>query len=130
MRFIKPLIAVAAVGAALAVASPAMAYGHYYHGGPRVGIVVGAGFGAWYAPYYGYGPGYGPYYPYGYGYAPPVVYSAPAPVQYVEQGQQQAGGGSAQAPGAWYYCNDPQGYYPYVQQCRAGWQRVSPTPQQ
>jgi hypothetical protein len=25
-----------------------------------------------------------------------------------------------------YYCENPQGYYPYVQQCASGWQRVSP----
>ncbi len=28
----------------------------------------------------------------------------------------------------WYYCQDPQGYYPYVQQCPGGWQTVVPPP--
>ena len=121
MRYLKPIVAVVAVCAGLAVSVPAMAYGHYR--GARVGIVVGAGFGPWYSPYY-----YGPYPGYGYyGYAPP--YYAPvvvqqAPTTYVEQGAVSQGEGGAW----WYYCADPQGYYPYVQQCRNSWQRVSPTP--
>jgi hypothetical protein len=28
----------------------------------------------------------------------------------------------------WYYCNNPPGYYPYVQSCRGPWQPVTPTP--
>lgn len=32
------------------------------------------------------------------------------------------------APGYyWYYCEDPQGYYPYVQQCNGPWEPVPPT---
>ena len=30
---------------------------------------------------------------------------------------------------SWYYCHNPQGYYPYVQQCPSGWQPVAITPQ-
>jgi hypothetical protein len=133
MRYFKPLLIAASLSLAAVWAAPAMAYGHYYHGGPRVGLVIGAGFGPWYSPYY-YGGPYGYGYPYGYSpYYAPVVVSPPAPTTYVEQGQ-SAGGSSqlqpAQQGGSWYYCADPQGYYPYVQQCRNGWQRVSPTPQQ
>ena len=29
----------------------------------------------------------------------------------------------------WYYCPNPQGYYPYVAQCYSGWQAVPATPQ-
>ncbi len=29
----------------------------------------------------------------------------------------------------WYWCDDPPGYYPYVQQCNDDWQPVPPTPQ-
>jgi hypothetical protein len=29
----------------------------------------------------------------------------------------------------WYYCEDPMGYYPYVQQCNGPWEPVPPTPQ-
>jgi hypothetical protein len=28
----------------------------------------------------------------------------------------------------WYYCNNPPGYYPYIQSCRGPWQPVTPTP--
>lgn len=28
----------------------------------------------------------------------------------------------------WYYCQDPPGYYPYVQDCPKGWTTVAPTP--
>ena len=52
-----------------------------------------------------------PYYPYPYAYAQPQVYAEP---------QQEY----------WYYCKDPQGYYPYVASCPGGWMRVAPTPPQ
>ncbi len=64
----------------------------------------------------GPGPWWGPapyYYP-----APPVVvqqppvYEQPAP--------------PPQAPIYWYYCPNPQGYYPYIQQCPTGWMQVVP----
>ena len=29
-------------------------------------------------------------------------------------------------PQYWYYCTDPQGYYPYVTNCRAAWLPVVP----
>ncbi len=120
MRILKPLVAIAAVLAAVAWTAPAMAYGHFAHG--RVGVFIGPGFGPWYYPwpyYYGY---YGPYGPNPYYYGTPA-YAPAGPTQYVEQGP-----ASAPQQAAWYYCADPQGYYPYVQQCRASWQRVSPTP--
>ncbi len=28
----------------------------------------------------------------------------------------------------WYYCEDPEGYYPYVRECPSGWKPVSPAP--
>jgi hypothetical protein len=52
--------------------------------------------------------------------APPVVVETAAPV-YQERPEA--------AQQYWYYCQDPQGYYPYVQQCPRGWQPVSPAPQ-
>jgi hypothetical protein len=116
MRLLKPIIAIAAVLAGIAWTAPAMAYGHFVHG--RVGIFIGPGFGPWYYPPYYYGGYYGPYPYYGYG-----AYAPAAPTQYIEQGAVRQ---AEQA--SWYYCADPQGYYPYVQQCRTSWQRVSPTP--
>src|SRR3569832_2306900 len=83
--------------------------GHWYHGqhAGRVGwwwIVSGI----WYLyP--------SPVYPYPSPYQPPLA-DAPAPPE------------AAATPQYWYYCADPQGYYPYVPQCRVNWQRVPTTP--
>lgn len=87
--------------------------------GPRVGI------GLWLGP--GWGPGWGwPYYypSYYYPYYPaeppivveqqPEVYVQPPPLE--------------EQPVYWYFCKDPQGYYPYVKQCPSGWMKVVPTP--
>jgi len=83
--------------------------GHDWHDHTAFGVYLG-----W--PYVGWGWPY--YYDYYAGYSYPytdhtvVQYSAP-PV----------------APaGTYFYCNDPQGYYPYVQYCNSGWQSVPATP--
>ena len=39
-----------------------------------------------------------------------------------------AGPGPGGNSGAWYYCNNPDGYYPYVKHCNSAWQAVPPTP--
>ena len=57
---------------------------------------------------------YSPYY-----YPPSVVVAPPpAPTSYVTQGSSN-----------WYYCDNPQGYYPYVQNCSTAWRRVPANPQ-
>jgi hypothetical protein len=54
---------------------------------------------------------------------PPYADIPAAPPVYFENGA----GDSGQPPvSSWYYCQNPPGYYPYVQQCPSGWQRVSP----
>src|ERR1700733_9424366 len=54
-----------------------------------------------------------PIYPYPDPYIPPVAVAQPAPA----------------APGPlWYFCANPQGYYPYVPQCAVPWQPVPATP--
>ena len=93
--------------------------GHFHHfGGSRV--FIGGYFGF---PYY-YPYGYYPYnypYPYSYPYAYPSYPDTYAqPPVYVEPEQ----------PSYWYYCQDAQAYYPYVQSCPGGWTRVAPTPPQ
>jgi hypothetical protein len=69
--------------------------------------------------------------------APVVVAPAPvevqqAPVTYVERPQserpQQKAAPDGMDPSYWYYCRDPAGYFPYVQQCSESWQQVTPTP--
>lgn len=89
------------------LAGSAQAYWHgYYHGwwGPRVYIggpvVVGP-----------------PAYPYGYYYAPqPPVVVQQAPVVVAPNPDDAY----------WYYCDNPKGYYPYVNSCPGGWMKVVP----
>jgi hypothetical protein len=59
----------------------------------------------------------GPWYPYGYYSPPPVVIQQQPPV-YLPREQEE--------PHYWYYCQDPQGYYPYVKSCPGGWMKVVP----
>lgn len=117
------LLCAAALGLGALASSAAFAHG-YYHSRPRVGVYIGAPivFSPW---YYGYPR---PYYypPY---YYPPAVVAAPAPqTVYIEKGQE------AEAPAAqgsdpwWYYCPESKAYYPYVDRCAGGWQRVKPQP--
>lgn len=95
------------------------------HGGGRTRAHVGVYIGApMFWPYYAqpyYYPQPQPYlYPQPYSYYPPVAPAAP-PV-YMEQQP------SSPAQQYWYFCNESQGYYPYVQQCPSGWQQVTPQP--
>lgn len=96
-------------------------FGHFggyrgYYGGYG-GLYYGLGY-----PYYGYGAGYG--YPYLY-YSPSAAYMQQTPQTYI----QQAAPVAQQNPsGFWYYCNNPEGYYPSVKTCSNGWQQVPPTP--
>ena len=72
-----------------------------------------------------------PLYPPAYYYPPPVYYAPPVVVApahqpvYIEQAQPQ---NSAEGDNWWYYCPDSRTYYPYVRDCRSGWQRVPPRP--
>jgi len=107
IRALGPMVLVGGLIAVLVASSttPALAW---WRGGVFVGPGVVVGPPVVVAP-----PVYVPAYP------APVVVESPAPVY---QQQPQA------AQQSWYYCQDPQGYYPYVQQCPRGWQPVAPTP--
>ena len=70
---------------------------HGWHGGRYGWWLVGPGL-AW--TYYDY-PWWGSHPDYGY-----YDYSQPYSAQ------------------TWYYCSDPEGYYPYVTQCNTGWESV------
>jgi hypothetical protein len=103
------------------------AFAQWRHGGPRVGVYIGA-------PVIGFGFGYHAFYPPPY-YYPPYYYPPyqPAPVVIQQQPTtyvEQAAPPAAQSPasGYWYYCADSRAYYPYVKECPAGWQRVAPQP--
>ena len=41
---------------------------------------------------------------------------------YAQRGGQSGG----EQPYYWYFCQDPQGYYPYVKNCPGGWMQVVP----
>ncbi len=107
-----------------------------WHGG-HSHISVGFGFPFyWGYPYYGY---YG-YYPYAYGYPYPYAY----PYGYYDDGSQstyiQRDSGESVAPsypapsGEFsaprdqysYYCTNPAGYFPQVNNCPSGWLTVVP----
>ena len=81
---------------------------HRRHWGPRWGFHFGwrgpGWWGAWAVPF-----GY---------YAPPPVIVQQQPPVYVQPEPQKFE--------YWYYCQNPQGYYPYIKSCPGGWMRVVP----
>lgn len=85
--------------------------GYYGYGGYGFG---GYGFGS-------YGYGYPYYYPPAYVY-PQTVIIPTAPSVYIQQQQAQP------QTNYWYYCRNPDGYYPYVKNCPEGWLQVAPQP--
>jgi hypothetical protein len=77
----------------------------------------------WFGPgYWGPGPWWGPPYYYN---APPYS-SAPSPMVIQQPPVYEQSAPPPQAPVYWYYCQNPQGYYPYIQQCPNGWMQVVP----
>ena len=117
MKTMKKILPLLLLAAGAAFAAPALADGHVRFG-ISIGVPLwGPGYYApgYYEPYY-----YPPAYPY---YYPPATVVVPTqPQRYIEQAPQ------ASADSFWYYCADSKAYYPYVKDCPAGWQRVSPTP--
>jgi hypothetical protein len=114
------------------------ASGRHFHG-PRVSFSVGIGFGPFGYPYRSYyGRNYypAPYYPYQSLYFPEVMVSTivtPAPV-YVRQNEVVVARPSQSAQiqpelstngSDWYYCHNPDGFYPSIKACPSGWQRVA-----
>ena len=67
----------------------------------------------WWGPRFRWGPPY-PYYA-----SPPVIVQQ-APRVYIQQEPQPP------QQAYWYYCPNPQGYYPYIQACPPGWMTVVP----
>ena len=113
MKLKSVLLALACLGATLSVSAWAGPHAH-------VGVVIGPG------AFWGPPPFYAPY-PYPYYVPPPVVVHTPPPV-YVQQSEPLAPAPAAAAASYWYYCAASKGYYPYVKECPAGWQRVPPQP--
>ena len=92
-----------------------------FRGGFRGGVFIGPGFG-FYDPLWW--PGYYPWaYPYGYPYLPPDMIGQYAP----PPGYLPPSGAPPQQQ-FWYRCGNPEGYFPYVQNCMTGWEQVPITP--
>lgn len=109
-------------------------YPGYGYGFPGYGYGWGLGYGAAWAlaatsPWYWGAPAV---YPYAVVAPSAPAFEIQAPLIYV----QQAPASSAEAapapattpsqPGFWYYCTEPAGYHPYVQQCTRPWIAVNP----
>ncbi|HMA52334.1 MAG TPA: hypothetical protein VKP60_21390 [Magnetospirillaceae bacterium] len=133
-------LALVAVTAAAIAAAPAAAQGHgggHGGGGYHGGGYHGGGWhgGGWHGGGWGWGVGigfYDPWWPGYYGGYPYYPYYADPPVTVIQQPmavapQQQVQ--QAQAPATYYYCDDPAGYYPYVQNCGKPWRPVPAVPQ-
>lgn len=115
-RYVRPVMTLLLLMGAL-VCGNAWAqrggHGHGWHGHHRsyFGLSIGV-------PLYrgAYGPGwYGDPY-----WAQPRPIIIQAPVHYIER--------SLPVAAVWYFCADPQGYYPYVKQCMGAWRTVPTRP--
>jgi hypothetical protein len=86
-------------------------HSHIWVGHPRVWV----GYRGWWGPWFYWGAPVvvGP------PYAPPPVVMQQQPPVYAEPEQNQ---------NYWYYCQNPQGYYPYINSCPGGWMKVVPQP--
>lgn len=75
--------------------------------------------------YWGLTPWYGwsPWPPFPAYRVPPVIVQQPPVV--VEQAPTYISPQQTE-PYYWYYCQSPQGYYPYVKKCPGGWMKVVP----
>ena len=112
----KVLVGALLAAGAVASASAFAWGGHHHHGGGRLFLGFNLGV-PLYAPYY-YSPA-------------PVYYPAPVVVQQAPQiYTERPDVAAAPAPqqNYWYYCAASRGYYPYVQECPSGWERVPAAP--
>jgi hypothetical protein len=91
--------------------------------GPNVGVYYGGAPGYWGAWPYAWNAGYA----WPYAVAPLVVNTAPAPQVFLQQEPLVTTPAPAPAePSYWYYCTQPAGYFPYVQDCSHAWMKVVP----
>lgn len=121
LAFSTPACAHNAAAPALHVSPSA----HHYHNYAPVS--------GWHGHHRGYGfYGYWPWYfpvGYGYGYGAPyygTTFLVEAPASYVEMAPEDSG--IVQPATSWYYCREPEGYFPYVKTCPSGWQTVPMQP--
>ena len=120
-----------------AASQTTLAAERHFHG-PRVSFGLGIGIGHFGYPYpslYSRNYYYAPYYPYQNVYYPEVIVSTIAPptsvyvrrdevvstrpLQSTQIQPEVSTNGSD-----WYYCHNPDGFYPSIQACPSGWRRV------
>jgi len=59
-------------------------------------------------------------------YASPTTVAAPSrPPAYIQQQESKT---IQTKNNYWYYCRDPEGYYPHIKECPGGWLQVAPQP--
>lgn len=119
------LLAVLASNSVLAHGHSHLSIGLGYYGS---GFYGGYGYGGYGFGGYGMsGFGYPFYYPSSYYYPPTVIVPTTPPV-YIQQQQSQPAQSAQPQTNYWYYCQNPDGYYPYVKNCPGGWLQVAPQP--
>jgi hypothetical protein len=134
MRNMKLTYLVAALSMILVTNDPVWArggghFGGHHHGHSHLSIGLGY-FGPGFYGGYGYGGygfggyGYPFYYPPSYSYPQTVIVPTSPPV-YIQQPQAQP---VQPQTSYWYYCQNPEGYYPYIKDCPVGWLQVAPQP--
>lgn len=98
---------------ALSCSARGHGHGHRHHEHFSGSIWIGPGWGtAWPGPIY------------------PLYYPSGIPRTVVQPRYDQ----DVQAPSPeeedyWYYCREPEGYYPYIKNCPGGWMKVVPPPE-
>jgi hypothetical protein len=102
---------------------------NYYGGYPYHRFRGYSNFGLFIGPSFGWPYSYYPYYPYypAYPYAPSVTVIPSSPPVYIQQGNAPPPN-AARQDYSWYYCGNPQGYYPHVKDCPGGWQKLAAAP--
>lgn len=99
---------------------------HHRHNHFNLGFGIGGYNSGFYGSNYGFGYGYRDPFFYGgpYNYGPTFVVPMTPPV-YIQREEVQP---VQPQTHYWHYCQDADGYYPYVKQCPGGWLLVAPQP--
>jgi len=130
-------VALAVLGGAASIPAAPAAADYYHHGYWHGGYWHGGYPGYWHTGYWHngwYGGRFGWWWVTGGGWyyynAPVYPYPAAVSEVYVTPPATVAAPPAAPAPQMWYYCDNPAGYYPYVQTCSQPFRPVVPSVQQ
>jgi len=120
LRLAVLLLLAAGAGTAAARGGHGHGHGHGGHGHFRGSVGFYFNDPYWWGP----DPFFYPYRPYVYS-PPPVVIEQRDPPVYVQR--QPVAPPAPATASVWYYCQNPAGYYPYVQSCSQPWVTVDPS---